>query len=463
MKSIINFYLFIFSALIYSTFVYGQSTSFHNQFSSTRGLVLVSIDTTSDGGYISAGNVKNAIGNDYFVVKVDNVGNEQWRRENNLFNTLDSSNSIYSVKQLPDHSFIMCGTLDNYKVGHGLKDLGYLVKLDSTGGIKWEKMFSDTGDKRFIDIRIIDNNFFYVLGEKTDSIMHLTLDKIDSSGNSIWSQEYSFPTHSVYSRGSLVDCLNSDLLIFVPLDLGNNTGVIRIDSAGTVIQQEALNIPSEKALSIKEISYHRYELISQQSLSPYNSKIIKLDSLFSISSVFTFSELFNAVIADSTHFYGALTEIYIYNVSSIGDTIWTQFINEPFGFPNEMIINKKGCVVTCGNIDASGVTASIGFINEVCDSTFTNVIENLDVNDLVELYPNPTNQFINIKIKPQISRVNFPLDLTIFDNCGKLLNSYVITQSEITIPIYNLKTGAYTISIKDSSKQLISNQTIIKN
>ena len=81
MKLLYNITFLLFISLYSTIFCSAQSVDFYRQYSSNRELILNSIDTTSDGGYISAGFVKNSIGSDYFVVKVDSLGNEEWRRD----------------------------------------------------------------------------------------------------------------------------------------------------------------------------------------------------------------------------------------------------------------------------------------------------------------------------------------------------------------------------------------------
>jgi len=105
-----------------------------------------SIQQTSDGGYIVAGfsnsNDGNVTGNhgsnDYWVVKLDTTGNILWQK------SLGGSNDdyAYSIQQTSDDGYIVAGFSysndGNVTGNHGKHDY-WVVKLDATGNILWQK------------------------------------------------------------------------------------------------------------------------------------------------------------------------------------------------------------------------------------------------------------------------------------------------------------------------------------
>jgi hypothetical protein len=110
------------------------------------GDVANSIQQTSDGGYIVAGESASINGDvtgnhgnaDYWVVKLDSSGNIQWQK------SLGGSNrdAANSVKQTLDGGFIVAGessSTDGDVTGnHGNYDY-WIVKLDPSGNIQWQK------------------------------------------------------------------------------------------------------------------------------------------------------------------------------------------------------------------------------------------------------------------------------------------------------------------------------------
>lgn len=101
---------------------------------------------TVDGGYVMTGfaespdgDVTGLIGNyDYWVVKTDALGNIQWQK------CLGGTryDAPYAIEQTTDHGYIIAGSVKSNDVDvtgyNGGKD-AWIVKLDSTGNIQWQK------------------------------------------------------------------------------------------------------------------------------------------------------------------------------------------------------------------------------------------------------------------------------------------------------------------------------------
>ncbi|CAN5654692.1 hypothetical protein BH10BAC3_BH10BAC3_04450 [soil metagenome] len=107
-----------------------------------------SIQQTSDGGYIVAGNsysndgdVSGNHGNgDYWIVKLNNTGTIQWQK------CLGGTSFDYasSIENTSDGGYIFSGTSKPYDVnlngGHGKADWE-VIKLSSNGTVQWKKYF----------------------------------------------------------------------------------------------------------------------------------------------------------------------------------------------------------------------------------------------------------------------------------------------------------------------------------
>ena len=111
-----------------------------------------SVRQTSDGGYIVAGYTESTDGdvtgnhgsNDYWIVKLDNTGNITWQK------SLGGSAEDFarSVEQTSDGGYIVAGsthsTDGDVTENHGSNDC-WIVKLDNTGNIDWQKCLGGTG------------------------------------------------------------------------------------------------------------------------------------------------------------------------------------------------------------------------------------------------------------------------------------------------------------------------------
>ncbi|WP_228458135.1 T9SS C-terminal target domain-containing protein [Chryseobacterium schmidteae] len=110
------------------------------------GDIANSIQQTSDGGYIVAGESSSINGDvtgnhgnaDYWIVKLDSSGNIQWQK------SLGGSNrdAANSVKQTLDGGYIVAGesnsTNGDITGNHGNSDY-WIVKLDPSGILQWQK------------------------------------------------------------------------------------------------------------------------------------------------------------------------------------------------------------------------------------------------------------------------------------------------------------------------------------
>ncbi|MDR2353255.1 MAG: T9SS C-terminal target domain-containing protein [Deltaproteobacteria bacterium] len=161
-----------------------------------------SIKTTSDGGYIIAGdsdsNDGDVTGNhgkiDYWIVKLDSHGNMLWQKS--LGGSLwDYANAI---KITLDGGYIIAGDSSSndgdVKGNHGGRDY-WIVKIDSQGEIKWQKSFGGRGLESARDIQQTFDSGFIIVGESSSNERDLTVNKgnydawivkVDSLGTLQW-------------------------------------------------------------------------------------------------------------------------------------------------------------------------------------------------------------------------------------------------------------------------------------
>jgi len=137
---------------------------------------------TLDTGYILAG-YSNSQSWDYniYVVKTDSIGNSLWTRTYGG-NDWDFS---YSIETTSDSGYIIAG--ETYSYGSGLSD-GYAIKLDSLGDTTWTKTFGGIGKDVFYDVIETYNGNLLFAGSKTsiDGDTDYWLVKTDNYGNELW-------------------------------------------------------------------------------------------------------------------------------------------------------------------------------------------------------------------------------------------------------------------------------------
>ena len=166
---------------------------------------------TSDGGYAISGASRSRIGADvslhigdttkydYWIVKVDTNGIIQWQKTYG-----GTENDVaYSIKQTVDGGYIVVGSTSSNNIDvtgfHGGSTDCWVLKLDATGNLVWQKTLGGTGnDEAYSVIQANDGN--YVVAGYTISIdgdvtgnngnADYWVVKLDINGIIIWQHAY---------------------------------------------------------------------------------------------------------------------------------------------------------------------------------------------------------------------------------------------------------------------------------
>jgi hypothetical protein len=130
------------------------------------------IQLTSDGGYIVAG-FSNSIdgdvsgnhgGFDYWIVKIDATGNITWQK------CLGGSQTdyAYSIKQTSDGGYVVGGyeySTDGDVTGnHGKYDY-WVLKLNNLGALIWQKTLGGSKDDYAYSLQLTNDGGFYISGD----------------------------------------------------------------------------------------------------------------------------------------------------------------------------------------------------------------------------------------------------------------------------------------------------------
>ncbi|MDR0793182.1 MAG: T9SS type A sorting domain-containing protein [Chitinophagaceae bacterium] len=149
-----------------------------------------SIQQTTDGGYIVAGysssNNGNVSGNhgsdDYWIVKLNNTGAIQWQES--LGGSGDDE--AYSIQQTTDGGYIVAGYSwsndGNVSGNHGIDDY-WIVKLNNTGDIQWQKSLGGSSFEWANSIQQTTDGGYIVAGESSSNNGDVTG---NHGGNDYW-------------------------------------------------------------------------------------------------------------------------------------------------------------------------------------------------------------------------------------------------------------------------------------
>ncbi len=146
------------------------------------------IQQTDDAGYILAG-YTDSFGNpghDYWLIRTDEDGNELWSK---VFGGKDSDAAL-SVQQTTDKGFVITGY--SFSFSNGAKD-AWVIKTDDIGNIQWEKNFGGTLNEYGMCIKESCEGCFIIVGAKDAPSSHdtdLWLLKLDTTGEVVWEKTY---------------------------------------------------------------------------------------------------------------------------------------------------------------------------------------------------------------------------------------------------------------------------------
>jgi uncharacterized delta-60 repeat protein len=147
-----------------------------------------SIDQTSDGGYVVAGWTDSfgAGERDFWVIKLDSDGDAQWQK------TYGGTDLDWAraVQQTSDDGFVVAGY--TYSFGAGENDF-WVLKLDGTGSIEWQKCFGGTlwdgarSIQQASDLGYVVAGYTYSFGAGENDSWVV---KLDQAGDIQWQKTY---------------------------------------------------------------------------------------------------------------------------------------------------------------------------------------------------------------------------------------------------------------------------------
>jgi len=204
--------------------------------------IAYSIQQTSDGGYIVAGETASsgAGGADAFVFKLKSDGSIDWKKSYGGA----GDDRARSIQQTPD-GFIVAGETNSF--GAGDLDV-WVLKLDDSGAVSWQETFGGTKIDAAYSVQRTSDNGYIIAGGATlsGSIFNdVFLLKLDASGNTVqWQNTYGSGTNNISNNVAFSVQQTSDggyIVAGKAASLGKILGdmwVLKLDSNGGVVWQK---------------------------------------------------------------------------------------------------------------------------------------------------------------------------------------------------------------------------------
>lgn len=510
--------LFFFLVLLFNgSKIYSQSPDIQWQKSIGGSLDDQSklIRQTQDGGYIIAGSSRSNDGGitgnhgqlDCLIIKLDAVGNIQWQKSYGG-NLSDVANSIL---QTPDGEYIFAGTTSSTNGdvtgNHGSSDY-WVVKLDQSGNIQWQKTYGGSGSDQATSISLTTDGGYIVAGDSSSnngdvSGNHGNYDfwvvKLNSTGDIQWQKSYGGSNHEY--AGTIKQTLDNGYIMTGTTlsnngDVTQNNGlrdywVIKIDVSGNLQWQKSYGGSGfDEAFDVIQAQDGNYmvaghAISSDGQVSDYKGSrdfwILKLDlsgnllwqKTFggsSIDGAFSINQTLDggyivggysqSTDGDVTVNFGNL-DYWIVKTDSSGNLQWQKSLG---GTLYDQLFSVQQTsdsgYVLVGNIISSD--GNISSNNGMYDIWVVKLGSNLGVEDDKNIlqpafYPNPAKDFVHIDNLPKDTNVS------IIDISGRKVFSNKYHDEKAVINISSLSDGVYMIIAENKGTPILSEKLVIKN
>ena len=221
-----------------------------------------SVQQTSDGGYVIAGDTSSfgAGGSDFYLVKTNAAGKQLWQKTYG-----GKGDEVgYSVQQTSDGGYVIAGWTTSF--GPGGYDV-YLVKTDASGTQLWQKTYGGTGDEEGCSVQQTSDGGYIIVGYTTplgSGGSYIYLVKTDASGTQLWqktyggtSEEFGFSVQQTSDGGYIIVGSLSKIAGYSNLsDVGNSdVYILKTDASGNQIWQRTFGgAGSDAGFSIRQTS-----------------------------------------------------------------------------------------------------------------------------------------------------------------------------------------------------------------
>ena len=216
-----------------SYFSFGQKTKFQKNYSASYSK---SIANCKEGGYIICGTTLNS--GHIYLLRINENGDTIWTKHSGAGGHSYGTNIIQTL----DKSFIVSGYSNAYgSVGN----IWYVVKFDSLGNLKWRKDFYVNQGAEYPGKMIeVNSNKIVIVGTVGSyaTRSHIGILAIDSMGNILWNKQYGKNGTEVMSYNFLK--VNNGYLITGRIDINNTNNfslyIIRTNEIGDTLWTKIL-------------------------------------------------------------------------------------------------------------------------------------------------------------------------------------------------------------------------------
>lgn len=420
---------------------------------------LYSVNITHEGGFILGGSSNSTKSEDkkdinfgledFWIIKLDPAGNEEWQ----LTIGGKGTDILFKIQQTSDKGFIIGGT-SNSDVGNNLKDnpmqksqncrggMDYwIIKLSESGEIEWQKTLGGIHNDILKDlIQTSDNG--YLLGGYSNSPVSeektmpnfgegdYWLVKLDNNGNLLWDKtiggngDDNFSALIEVENGYLVagnSNSNNSITKTVSNKNGTDFWVLKIDSEGEIEWNNTYDFGEIDILkSITRTSDNNF-LLSGYAQNKVHSKEN------------------NSVGVD---------DYVVLKINIKGEELWRKIIGgDESDKLFSTIVTRDGGYVLAGTSNSGKSKDKNSANNGRDDYWIVKLLDKDNEEDVdkrkIEIYPNPTTEYVNIIINQEFKEAQ----LQVMDMIGALILKKTLKYRSTPIDVRQFQTGVYILKV----------------
>jgi hypothetical protein len=397
---------------------------------------------TTDGGYILVGNSRSDIsgdktensqgGQDYWIIKLDTVGNITWQ------NTIggDDDDGAGNVELTDDGGYLIGGTSNSSISGdrtlfNSDNSDAWIVKLDESGNILWQRAHSPFGNFRLISLKLTSDGG-YVLGGDDLDFSSYTICKISINGNTTWSKLYGGDNEEFFSK--LIITSDGGYMA-IGHSYSNASGDKTEDSRGG---------PDYWILKLDDVGNIEWQktIGGDNGDAPY--AVIQTND----NGYFLAGYSYSNISGEKTENTVGPPDFWIMKLNSVGIIEWQNNIGGAFGerLPRS-IINDDGSFTITGqsSSDISGdKTENSRGSNDfwIIKHAATLGLEENPFASAITLYPNPVKNTLQLNTQDQtINQIN------IYTITGSKILQLEVNTVSPTVDVSSLASGVYYVQL----------------
>ncbi len=414
------------------------------------------IQQTSDGGYIVAGESASANGDvtvnhgysDYWIVKLDPSGNLQWQK------SLGGSKEdiANSVQQTLDGGYIIAGesySTDGDVTGnHGFSDY-WIVKLDSSGNLQWQKALGGSSYDRANSVQQTSDGGYIVAGGSASTNGNVTgnhgnedfwVVKLDPSGNIQWEKsltgnlaDAAESIRETSDGGYIVAGGSNSVNSEIPVTFGvSNYRIAKLDTEGNMQWQRYLGgSGNDYAYSVQQTSDGGYIMAGE----------------------------YASIDGNITGNHG-LADYGIIKLDAEGNMQWQKALGgSAFDTLYSIQQTSDGGYILAGTAESADgdITGHHGSSDAWIVKLKSDQLSTAE-NNLIhkpDIYPNPAKDFVYISSLPGNTTVS------ITDMSGRKVFTQKYSDQKISMDLRAFTTGTYLIQILHKNKIILSEKLLI--